>query len=450
MVYSKYFLSQDRRIPTPVMILVVTGVIILLARIFSASPLPSKAAKKIVRQLTIVNLNQNQAGIFWKTDSAEAGWVIYGEQPMLLQGVALDDRDVSSKRGLFLNHFVTLKNLKPETAYFYKIISGDGLVEKADRKPYGFKTPSFTSSSPQLSPAYGKVIRPNGTPLDNAAIMLQISNAQPLFTFSKTTGEWLIPLNYIVDQTNRILSTFDLKEKVTINIYSEEKNSSTIETNLANINPLPQTVIMGNNYDFTVQDSVLSASTGQKAKQKEYFSIFFPKESAVIPDRSPLIKGTALPNSEVVISFSSDNASLYRAIADKEGVWKLLNIGRLSEGQQKMKVSAKNREGGTVSLERNFFIAKSGEQVLAAATGEATPTRTSTNIPSSTPTRFVTPTSGPSPTPELSSTNIPISVTIIPSQTPSITPPTSGFSFLPLAVISGALIIMGFGVLLAF
>ena len=87
----------------------------------------------------------------------------------------------------------------------------------------------------------------------------------------------------------------------------------------------------------------------------------------------------------------------------------------MSAGYYIASVTSKDERGGKVTVQRNFTIAKSGEQVLGVATGEPTLVPTATIVPTVVPTSSqttVTPT-------------VALSITPSPTLTVSITPTTS-------------------------
>src|SRR3989344_3608152 len=198
MTYSKYFFPQKAKIPFPLTVGLLLLILILLARTFSSNPILTKASKKNIKSLTIFNLTHNQVGIFWQTDKAETGWLNFGENENNLTKSALDERDLQEKRSQYRNHYAILKNLKPNTRYFYKILSNNQAVQANNRRAFSFQTPPILSTTTGLDPAYGKIIEENGNAVENAIVIINIKNAYPLATLSKTTGEWLIPINYIV------------------------------------------------------------------------------------------------------------------------------------------------------------------------------------------------------------------------------------------------------------
>lgn len=419
MVYSRYYLNQQQnsiKIPTPILVMILVLVIFILSRFFQTNSLPSRATKKAVRQIKVVNLLSNQAGVYWQTDTKEKGWLILGEKENDLKQTFSDDRDTSEKKGQYLNHYVLIKNLQSGKKYYFKIISQDQVVGQTDQKSFSLQTPTGVNQTASLKPAYGKIIKSNGLPLTDAAVILTFKNSDSLFALTKLTGEWLIPLNGVVDSQSGKIRPIEKNESGLIEIISEDGLKTNVETNADNLGPLPQTLIIGNDYKFGEKDNVLSATSQSKTGQIE---ILFPKENSIIPAQSPLIKGLAIPNSDVFITINSPVSYSFRVTADKEGLWKLSLNEKLPAGSHTMTLTTKDTNGQDIKVVRKFTIAKSGEQVLGSATAEASPT-------------VITPTE-----------TIQISATIPPR-------PTSGTDTIPMAIASGSLIILGLGILLAF
>ncbi|OGK20719.1 hypothetical protein A3C98_04330 [Candidatus Roizmanbacteria bacterium RIFCSPHIGHO2_02_FULL_37_15] len=429
MTYSKYFFPQNPKIPTTLTIGVVLLLIFFLLRLFGSTATPSRGSKKIVKQIRVVNPTHNQFGIFWQTDEKETGWLIYGKREQSLNDVALDERDLQDKRNLYYNHLVVIKNLEPETEYFYKIVSNNQLIESpaSGAKPFSFKTSANILQVANLGPAYGKIVKGNGEFLSDAIVILSIDKAYPIASITKTTGEWLIPLNLVINKDTRKNQKVDSNQKLTIEIFAEEKKKTNIITDVSHVGPLPQTVIFGKNYNFLNEEDVLSISTETK-KPRDKIEILFPKEDAIISGGTPLIKGTAIPGYEVIVTIESVKSYTLKTLADKEGIWRVILTEQLSPGSHLLKIETKDTSGKKVLLTRKFAIAKSGEQVLASATAEATPTL----APTLTPT--------PSTTPTL--------VIQTPTDTP--TPPVPGSNIIPIGITSASLIILGLGIFLVF
>lgn len=426
MSYTKIFLNQQSaKIPSIFFLIAVSFISFFLIRLLSNKPLVSRAAKSSFRQLLIVNPSYNQFGVFWQTEEKEMGWLIYGEKENKLDKIVFDERDTSDRKNPYRNHYVLVKNLEQNKTYFFKIVSNKQLISDLNNQPFSFTTPGNISALSNIRPAYGRVVDVNGLPLSSGMVILSFDNSYPLLATLKLSGEWLIPLNNILNKTTGRIKNLAGAEIGLVEIYSEEGVKSSIKIIPANLSPLPQTVVIGTDYSFVNQENVLAATDTKKDK-KEIISIIYPKEEGIIPGEDPLIKGTAIPNREVMVIIESKESFSTRVITDQDGIWIVKLKEKLSPGEHRLTIITRDQKGKEVKLSRRFTIAKSGEQVL----GEATPEPTLTKQP--------TPTSTPRPT------DYP------PTSTPVPTLAKSGFSPLPLTLISGSLIITGLAIILAF
>lgn len=402
MVYSDFYLKRDAKIPTIVAILIACFIGLFFIRLFTRTALPSKAEKKTVRRIEISNVSSSQVTIYWQTDQKTVGWVIYGNTANGLNKLAYDERDISQNKQAYIHHYVVLKNLAENQTYFFKLVNGNRLESDNKDIPFSFKTSKNITDVKGRNPAYGKVIEANGTPLENTIVLLQIGNSFPLVAVTKTTGEWLIPLNIVLDKNTYQLITSPVNEKVTIEVLGENKNSQVI-TDLSKVSPLPQTIIIGNNFNFTGGDSVLSATSSRSEEApNRVIDIVYPKENALIPGYSPLIKGVAIPNTEVLITVHSDIVFSSRVKTDDKGLWSLNLPSSLSPGEHTITIKTVDKTGGEVTVERTFTIAKNGEQVLGSATAE--PTLTESPTPTMQP--YFTPIQSVTPKPPVSGGNI--------------------------------------------
>ena len=433
MSYSKYFASQEVRIPVPISIGVIILIMLFLTKVFSTSPVPSRASLKKVQNLQIVNPSTSQVGLFWQTSKKEIGWIVYGQSQTNLDQIEIDERDLQNKRMPYYRHFVMLKNLKPNAVYYYKVVSDNQLVTDNVGKAFTFTTPSDLSLNSTLNPAYGKIIKSNGEGLENAIVLLTFNSSYPLLTLTKTTGEWLVPLHTVVNKDSLKTQSLNLTDKIKIEVYSGDNIKSEIQTDVANVSPLPQTVIIGQDYTITNSESVLSATSKKIIKPLGKIDILFPKEGASIPGGQPIIKGTGIVGNDIAVNINDKNKLALHSVVDKDGLWQINLKENLTSGNYQLTMTTKNEAGKSIQIVRKFTIIKSGEQVLGDATSEATPTigtPTETIIPS--PTVYYS----PYPTQPLE------------TSTPS--PPTSGIDVIPLAAASASLIVVGIGNLLAF
>lgn len=179
-------------------------------------------------------------------------------------------------------------------------------------------------------------------------------------------------------------------------------------------------------FEFTTpKEDVLGDTTIRNVKL-DSVDFIYPVPDAIITATIPLIKGVALPNSNVLINIKGININRnYSIKADNKGAWNLSSITKLSPGKYSLILSSTDKEGKIIEKHRSFTIAKSGEQVL----GESTPSAITT-------------------TPEATLT---IEPTQIPTQavvSPSPTIPVSGNSTMYMWVASIAFIILGFSLII--
>ena len=154
--------------------------------------------------ITITNTRNDKFTVSWVTDAQETGQINYGTTTSL-GNTANDDRgsSVSSKA-----HHITLKNLLPQTQYYYEIVSG-GQVYNNSGQPY------VVTTGPSLNPpsgshvAYGQVFLTGGQPAEGAIAALKLEDrdstgspdfSQPVSGLTNSAGWWNIELNNLRTQ----------------------------------------------------------------------------------------------------------------------------------------------------------------------------------------------------------------------------------------------------------
>src|SRR3989344_726158 len=401
MSYSDlYFQSQSR----PSRYMVIAAVIVAVSAVivyYSSSVKFTRASKQTVSKHQVVNVLPQQSGVFWEVPTVDQGWVTYGENPSKLDQVAVDERDID-KRKERLYHYVVLKNLKPDTLYYYRLISNSELISDPAGAPFTLRTLPESLPGNTLSPAYGTIVLPDGQPLEEAVVLVNIGGAVPLASTTGQTGEWLVPMQHIVQKETLRPSTVELNTILTINVYSENQQS-VVKSTISKASPLPQTVIIGKNYSFLEGDNVLSTTDKPtKSNNSGYrVEIRYPKQNAVIPGSSPIINGKGIPNEYVTVSIDANPVFSRKVKVDQEGNWLIEAKTTFRPGAYTLILNTKTERGQTINMSRRFTIIKSGEQVLATTatpSGSVTPIMSPTG--SLTPTGSITPNRQESPTPE--------------------------------------------------
>ncbi len=101
---------------------------VLISSLFIAKDVFSISSTKVApASLSISNVTDRSLTIAWKTSSLAQGYIVYGVDPENLTYKAYDNQESGSTINSLktTNHAVTLVNLKPNTYYYYKIISGN-------------------------------------------------------------------------------------------------------------------------------------------------------------------------------------------------------------------------------------------------------------------------------------------------------------------------------------
>ncbi len=410
----------------------------------------NKVVAKSLKRHELVNVLSTQVSVYWVSDISETGWILYGKDTEPISKVALDDRDVASKKTEAYFHLVTIKNLQPNTTYHYKIVSNNEVVKSGGQDFFTFRTPQISGTASTIKPAYGKLISANGTPVSSGLIIYRYPESYALASLTKTSGDWLIPLQNIVDvSTNQFISADD-NSQVVIEATDGQSAISTITALVRLTNPVPQSIILGKNYTFLADPNVLNADTFKEpVEKKDYvFSILLPKENSLIPSSRPLLKGQGIPGKEVRIQINSSPEYITRVKPNSTGSWFVDVPVSLPAGSYTFTATSEDATGKQIVLKRKFTIAKSGEQVLGDATpsGTLSPTASPTAILTSTPSATPIITFTPSPT----ITQPLFTATPIATMSPSLIPSLGAFDSNSIFWGSLGMIVIGAGLLFVF
>lgn len=439
MSYSDLYTKKTKKVPTLLAVLVGVGILAVVFR-FAVPSQKTQATKKGLQLIEITNVFAGQVTVLWKTEEKQKGWLAYGESEDDLTQIATDERDGRERISRFY-HYATIKDLKKDSRYFFKITDGEAFLENGGKSLFTFKTIGTIDQINNLKPAYGKIIDTSGAPYQDAIITLSAKNIYPVSTLSKATGEWLIPLNYTVDKSTGKFTSLSPSQPVRIRVYSETEKESVVTALVQQLSPVEKSLQLGQTYVFQNEENVLAATS---AKTGQTFDIIFPRANALIPAQKPLIKGTGLAGTILTVAVSGGTRPASgKVTVDAKGAWKYEVPHLLEAGLYSLSVTLPtNKAGNPETKTRAFTIAKSGVQVLAEATASAsiTPSPTTAQSPTITPIVVLN-----SPTP---SPTVVAPTAAIASATP--TPPVSGGNIYAVVLSSIALILFGAGLMVVF
>lgn len=99
-------------------------------------------AEKITNGPLVKETTKTSAEIAWSTDAPGSSVVKYGTSPNAMTHTAEKPWGGTKEPNGDYNHTVWVKNLKPNTTYYYKVETGQGkgTGTEADSKPEEFRT----------------------------------------------------------------------------------------------------------------------------------------------------------------------------------------------------------------------------------------------------------------------------------------------------------------------
>jgi len=435
MSYTDLYQKKPLKIPSVLAVVIVAAVSFFITNFFVSDPQSTKAVKKTVISLDVTNLSSSKANIVWRTSEKERGIVLYGNSATKLTNVATDERDSAKDRQKYFNHSAILTNLLPNTEYFYSLSNEKELLSINDETIFTFRTAPVENRINSLKPAYGIVQSATGIPQQNVLVILKHEGSVPLSSISKISGEWLMPLNGLLNAKTLSLSTPALSSNVKISLYDEKGNVSTVTAPIQLVSPVSSSIRIGESYSLPEDSTVLGTSVSTEGKtltgsNLNFFKVSYPMEDAIIPVGSPLIKGVSSPLTTISITIYNESDSIVfskQTIADSKGEWKITVSQTLPAGLYSL--VARSSMTSARAIVKNFTVIKSGEKVLGEATGSAELTSTPTPA---TPSGTMTPTVSAEPT----------------EITPTL--PATGGSVSYLMYSSAALIILGLGLMFVF
>jgi len=390
----------------------------------------------------VVNRSSHGFEVVWssKDSTKEDRWVEVGSE----KGIYPIKSTLEHNGGVYR---AAITGLKADTTYYFRIRVGTKTYILPSLMSDIVHTPKVVTEKP-ISPGYGKVLLPSTRPYADGLLIYEIDGYYPLAVFTKETGEWLIPLTGLVEKRSNSITSVADTSPVSIKLFSYPEG--TIRTLVGQTRPLKRAITAGTSLHLaqTLQgkgESVLGVHSQNFTSQtNSTSSIIYPKENALIPGNTPLIRGTAtIGRSVTILILGPTNQYSYRTTADEKGDWLVQSPLVLAAGKYTIIATIGNSNGLSTVLQRVFSIIKSGEQVLGVATGSPTLIPTAPLVPT-----YSNPTSAPTSTPTsgviamLTPTQIPIP--------PTATPPVTGGGMSEF--LFGALfcIVIGTGLVLVF
>lgn len=432
----------NKRIPTLFgLIAIVAGIAITSfltkqGTLLTGNASPSDAPQNV----QISNVSDTSFTVAYTTSDSVIGSLNYGETSSM-GTTAIDDRDKTPTP--HKSHYITVKNLKPQTQYYFSIISGTNTYLN-NGTFYSIKTGVLLnpSNAQQRGEVSGKAIFPDGSSAKDTIVLLTIPGAQSLITITKDDGSYSMGVNLL--RNSDLTSYFNIPSDAILKLtLSTDSLLSSAKLSKDEASFVP-TITLSKNYDFTTGNTPLSIAepatssaniafptANPSAKTNISPEILTPKKDQSFSDDQPLFKGTALPNQDIQITIHSDQAINATVTSDGNGNWSYRPDSSLTPGVHTISITTKDAFGILKTITQQFTVYASGSQVGESATPSATLT------PSAAPTITTAPVASQTPT-------ITITPTQIATATPTaVLPPTGSSSAQALGIFGVALLVIG-------
>lgn len=438
--YYNYYKSEKR--VSGILTLVIVAIIFFVPLFLLNKQAPSTknvgASSERPFDVITLNVTATSADLFWKSTESSVDTVTVWNDSGKIFTVS-DVHDIDSNKQPRKLHYFSLRNLAANTKYYISIGHGEKLLGDSSNPYLSFSTLTTSAITTSLPPIYGKIIDESGKPKSNVFFTASIDEANVLGGFTKTDGSFLISLCCLYNKTNGNPLNPARADMVSLQFENEEGKKAHVSAPISKSSPFQESIYLGRNVTITndalEEKPVLGSSiqTSSANQDGDVLKIYYPKDSAVIPGKRLLVKGSAIAGNTVRINFPFQKKT-FEVEVNGSGVFELATPFELKSGTQTVIASSKDKNGKLLSVSRSFTIPKSGEVVLGEATPSGsliTPTVTSTPMEtiSPEPTTVLLPTSATTPVP-----------TLLPS----------GIDFGIFSMMSAMLILFGVGMILLF
>lgn len=432
MVGSKGLTSK--RIPTIVGLLVlVLGLGAGLYLVGRATIMPRASAEETPKEIKVTNISENSFTVSWITEVATTGFVRLGTNASALDQTVGDDRDqLSGSVDPFVTHHVTIRSLKPETTYYFKIGSGTRrTLFDNNGQPYGQKTPGVLGTPPPADTAYGTVMSAEGNPADGAIVYIRLPGAKSLSALVKSSGNWAVSLSTARTEDLTAYTTYD-RQSTLLELFVQAGGGKTASgvTVTANDSPVPP-MTLGKNHDFRsdvpvvedleaspgalppgadldndrLADATEESDTDSEATKSSQFAtdpldsdkpknstyaleILNPEaEGERVATAKPEIFGTSPKNVTLTIVVESPVKYTDEIEVGTDGLWEWTPPTNLAAGQHTVTISYSDSNGILQKVKRTFVVAAAAGTSLPAF--EATPSGSAS--PGATPAASIPP-----------------------------------------------------------
>ena len=202
------------------------GILISLIAVIGVIAVSGTFTKVKVENLSITNLTSNSATVVWTTNLPAQAYVEVSSRTDFKDKIVFyDDRDIEEvgageyelqKPTSRLTHHVTLRGLKPEEEYYYKIVNNRQAYDGNELK---FSTVIATENLKTPDPVYGRINKKDGGLVEEGVVILQKISEEAV---SQKVSTVLQEGTYSIDASN--LYNEELDSEFVQADYTQELN----------------------------------------------------------------------------------------------------------------------------------------------------------------------------------------------------------------------------------
>ena len=384
------------------------------------------------QQVKISNIGSNSFTVTWSTNNKTTGAISVSEatgDPQIRKDFRDQEKKVLIPSSL---HFVNVDNLRPQTKYFFKVISGGKTYDNSG-KPFEISTASQKIPADN-DIASGKILTTENSPAVGAIVFLSLANTVSQAAITDSNGNWIIPLATARTTDLTDFSHYDRQTQIEEILVKGEEESAAATLTTGYDNPTPN-IVLGQNYNFLNQMPAVSptlppAETGSSSQfvaptfvplENDTLTITSPKDHEQINSSSPEFFGKGPRGQKLKIEVQSDGKISAETNTDSQGQWNWTPNLALSPGEHQITVSYTDKNGLLKTISRSFVVLAAGESDLPSFTATPSGQKVTLAPTIKTPAATVTPPPTATKTPTVAVTETGTALT--PTGVPEI-PPT--------------------------
>ncbi len=192
-------------------------------QVFAPRATPQTTPKKV----KVTNVRDTGFSVSFLTDEATAGFIKYGVAENSLKSQAGDDRDqLSGNVGQFTTHHLTVRDLQPDTQYFFTLGTTSNSQFNNNGAAFSVKTAKKGGAASAAKTAYGTVMSASGNPAVGSIVYIQIEGVGELSALVKDSGSWAVPLSNARTLDGSQVAQISPTDSMTILVQGPEVSST--------------------------------------------------------------------------------------------------------------------------------------------------------------------------------------------------------------------------------